>query len=153
MSAFFSHSRRKSWFRIVFYSILEPWAHLETVFFYTFSVFFAHFMSWSAWACICCMSAFSSHWRRNSWFRIVFYGIFEPWAPLEKVSFLDFFSCEFHVSVSMRLPLDAWVLFRVIQDETIDFVLFFTAFLSRVHLCNRSLFYTFCIFWQIICLD
>ena len=38
-------------------------------------------------ACIWCVNAFFNHSRRKSWFRIVFYSILEPSAPLEKVFF------------------------------------------------------------------
>ena len=49
--AFFGHPRRKSWFRIVCYSIFELWAPVETISFLDFSsAFFANVMSWLA----CC---------------------------------------------------------------------------------------------------
>ena len=78
MSAFFDHSRRKSWFREVFYRIFAPWAAVETAFL-PFSAVFTSPSSWLAsgawmffWSCF-------GHARRKSWFRIVFYRIFELW--------------------------------------------------------------------------
>ena len=151
----FGHARGKSWFPIVFYSILEPRAPVETVSFLDFFVFFVNFMSWRAcglylmrecffqslktkilisycflqhfgavgtsrkgvffrhfsvfvvdfmsrWACglHSMRECFFKHSKRKSWFRIVFYNIFEPWAPLEKVTFLDVFQFFFVIFMS-----------------------------------------------------
>ena len=106
LKSFLGHARRKYWFHIVFYSIFEPWASPEKTGFLTLF----HFLSWAIFKNHCfslgfpmffanTWSAFSwslksifGQAQRKYWFHIVFYSIFEPWAPPEKVSFLDFFT-------------------------------------------------------------
>ena len=66
---FFESWKTKFWFRIVFYSIFEPWAHLETVFFICFVFLWANVV-------FSCMTAFSSHWKRKYWFRLFLIAFF-----------------------------------------------------------------------------
>ena len=99
----FDHSRRKSWFCIVFYSTFAPWATTHEG---------RPIISWLILGailepkiglkinkkCVIFGTIFwilfldpFDHWRRKSWFCIVFYGTFAPWAIFENV-FLVIFS-------------------------------------------------------------
>ena len=53
-----------------------------------FPMFFANTWSSFSWS----LKSFFGHAQRKYWFHIVFYSIFEPWAHLEKLSFVDFFT-------------------------------------------------------------
>ena len=75
---FFESWKTKFWFRIVFSSIFEPWAHLETVSFHiVFLVFWANVVS-------------SSECHLHS-LHDCFFEHFEPWSPLETISYPDLF--------------------------------------------------------------
>ena len=168
--ACFGHARRKSWFRIVFYSILQLWgisskgvicSHFwvflcELCVLVTqtenldFAMFFKYFWAVSTFrnnvslyhffflqlscldrhvACIRCMSAFSSHWRPKLWFRIVFYSIFVPWAPVQTFVFCSFVAI--FANSRPRSPRglhSCMTAFFGHSRRTFDFVLFFKHF-------------------------
>ena len=133
---------------VLFFTAFLSHGHLSKMcFFPRFPVFLWILCLGEHVACICSMSAFFRHSKRKSWFRIVFHRFFEPWTPLKKVCFLDFFQLfrtQAPGSLSQgtnqttaerrRLARSARVLFSGTQNEKLDSVLFFTAFLSRGHL-------------------
>ena len=97
----------KNWFRIVFYSIFEPWAPLEKlsfVDFFTFSlvsdflkslVFFGFsnvFCSYMMFIFMISQVLFLVTHDEYIDFVLFLCSTFEPWAPLEKLSFVDFFT-------------------------------------------------------------
>ena len=85
------------------------------------------------------------HWRRKSWFCIVFYSTFAPWAIFENVFFfchLDHFGVQFgaqnwpqnqqNMCSFQDHFLDPYFgSFLITQNEHLDSVLFFTVLLRR----------------------
>ena len=82
----------RAFFRIVFSSIFEPWAHLETVSFHiVFLVFWANVVSSSESHLHSLHDCFFESLKTQILISLVFNRIFEPWSPLETISYPDFF--------------------------------------------------------------
>ena len=165
LNSFFCHAQRKSWFHIVFYSIFEPWAPLDKL----FARRLFHFLSWAIfknhWFSFGFPMFFAHTWSSFSWslksnFLVThdenldfLYSIFEPRAPVEKLSFFDFFT--FSRKQYLKIKVFLWFLlihdlhfhdlsshFLVTHDENLDFILFFTALLSPGHLRKNRFSWT-----------
>ena len=84
------------------------------------------------------------HWRRKSWFCIVFYSTFAPWAIFENVFFVVLWiilgsSLEPKIGLTINKKVffsgpffgSFFGILLITQDENLDSVLFFTALLRR----------------------
>ena len=101
VNALFNHSTRKSWFRIVFYSILELSAPLEKV---SFSAIF-QFLLWILClgehvACTRCVNAFSSIQNENLDSVLFFTGFLSHGHLSKRWRFLDVFQFFFVIFMS-----------------------------------------------------
>ncbi len=147
---FLKHSRRKYWFRIVFYSILELSAPLDKVSFLAILQFLLWILCLGEHvACTRCVNAFFKHSKRKSWFRTVF-SVFLSRGHSSKSCFSTFFSCfckSFIVISSCRVGVIFGTVL-VMQQENLDFLLFFTAFWSCGHLFPGDVFSDF---WSFLC--
>ena len=133
MSAFFSHSKRKSWFRSVFYSILELWAPLEKV---SFLDIFQFFLSWLACGLHLLRECLFLVIHNENLDFVLFFIAFLSRGYLSRRCFFETFPSRFLYILRLGEPVACMCsmsAFSGTQHENFHFVLFFIAFLSCGH--------------------
>ena len=150
MSAFFDHARWTYWFCSVFYSTFALSAFVKNMFFLLFLGFVVSPLWWlarGAWVVLLVM--FSSCKRKI----LILYCFLQHFCAVS-ICWKGVFSHIFKCFCKPLIVISTWRvghtfgLVLVMQEENLDFVLFFTAFWSRGGLSKRCHFDTFFSFFH-----
>ena len=106
-----------------------------------FRCFCQPFIVISIWRVGVILLVMRGHARRKFWFRIFFYGILEPWAPVEKVFFFVFFASFFCKSYVWART---WLVFGSLKTKILISRCFLKAFWSCRYSFSKELLVITC---------